>query len=72
MEKVSVYKLSNGELIEEREQAVKRQNRINFENGIENVINQEHFCTDEKDAVREFVYLHLSELKNLFSELISE
>ena len=69
MEKVSVYKLSNGELIEDREKAIKRQNQINFDKQIEELLNNECEHSDDEDAIRHFINNNIPKLKRIFDLL---
>jgi hypothetical protein len=69
MEKVSVYKLSNGELIEDREKAIKRQNQINFDKQIDELVNRQNLHSDEEIAVRNFIDCNIPDLKKIFDLL---
>lgn len=66
MEKVSVYKLSNGEFIEDRDRAIKRQNQINFENKINELISSQGLHSDEETYVRNFIDCNIPDLKEIF------
>lgn len=65
MNKVTVYKLSNGELFKDREQA-KRQKEINFNVAIGNLIN--NYATDESEVISDFINKNIPQLAKIFED----
>lgn len=69
MEKVSAYKLSNGELILDRDKAIKRQSEINFDNQIDDLIAIQSLHSDEETTIRNFIDCNIPNLKQIFDSL---
>lgn len=62
MEKVSAYKLSDGSLVEDREEATKLQATINFEKSVKNFADKYGSYFNEKNMIENVIIDNAAEL----------
>lgn len=55
IKEITGYKLSNGQILEDREEAEKLQSKIDFKKVIEDLVDFEDFFNDQGDLIKNFI-----------------
>lgn len=55
MEKVTVYKLSNGDLIEDRDIATRKQHNLDIISDITGLLHDNHYSFNDIDLITKFI-----------------
>ena len=69
MEEIIAYKLSNGELIADKDKAAAREKYISFEKAIRTLIEETEYYSDEKSILHDFIIEHRGDLKDILKDL---
>lgn len=69
MEEIIAYKLSNGELIADKDEAIAREKYISFEKAISTLIGETEYYSDEKSILHNFIIEHREDLKDILKDL---
>jgi hypothetical protein len=68
-QKVSGYQLTNGEIIEDEQEAITLQKQIDFRNSVSDLVNDKVSYTEDQDTVEQFILCNIEQLKELFKTL---
>lgn len=69
MKQITAYKLTNGTIVENHEQAELIQSRINFEDSIIAMVDTDISYSDYQDEIKSFILGNATGLKTIFDKL---
>jgi len=67
MEEIKAYRLSNGEIVNDKEEAAKRQRAINFEESVYRFA-EKYGCYEGKDQIRDAILENADELLSILNK----
>lgn len=68
MKQITAYKLSNGVIVENEQEAILRQNEIHFEKSITDMVNNDVAYNSYQKSVISFITENVVELKKVFDK----
>lgn len=66
METITAYKLSNGTIVENKAEAFQKQNYLDFEGKIKDILSNKDYLENDKEKILSFMIENKKHLKIIF------